>query len=110
MNACRCDLHGASPVRMTWARVVAAEPRLGRLLREAREVEGSHPRFCANALWYGHARRGFKDRLLALVGWERPGRHPFLNGDLAYRAAYEALYAALPRCQNCLCIRVGARS
>jgi len=93
---------------MTWARVVAAEPRLGRLLREARALDGSYPCFCANSVWYRQG--GFKDRLLALVGWERPGRHPFLNGDLAYRAAYQAVYDALPSCQNCLCIRVGVRS
>src|SRR5262245_23458859 len=64
---------------LTWAMLVEAEPRLADLERDIRAVTKAQRRrrdrrFCANAMWYGYARRGdqgFKRRFLPLVGWGR---------------------------------------
>ena len=82
----------------------ALEPRLIVLLAEAREHQGGEG-FCANDIWYGHARHpGLKEQLVKLVGWGRAGweqrNDSVLNRSEAYDEAYKAIYGALPDCQH----------
>ncbi len=91
-----------------WDRLVDDEPRLAELLAEARTVRdegGSY--FCANEVWYGYGdpRRGFKARLLPLVGWERRDGPDLLRTEQAYDVAYGFIYDALPDCRGeCGCM------
>jgi hypothetical protein len=96
----------AARTRPTWASLVAAEPRLGHLLREIRAVRATGDRFCANRVWYGYAnpRRGFKARMCALVGWDREHGPSELRTHRAYDVAYQTLYDALPDCRRCGCL------
>lgn len=90
-----------------WDRLVEEEPRLADLLAEARTVKdegGAY--FCANQVWYGYGdpRRGFKARLLPLVGWERNGGPSLLTTPQAYDVGYQTIYDALPDCRgDCGC-------
>lgn len=54
---------------LTWNEIVRLEPRLARLLRQARAVKDdrSESYFCANEIWY----RDLKPQLTQLVGWDR---------------------------------------
>jgi hypothetical protein len=91
---------------VTWANLVAAEPRLAALLAEARSIRDDrrHPTFCANAVWYGYRGygHGLKARLEQLVGWDRKG-HQLLGTEAAYDLAYDTIYSALPNCRQCGC-------
>jgi len=90
------------PKPPTWAALVAAEPRLGALLAEARRVSArGKPDFCANAVWYGWGNhRGFKPRLIHLVGFWAEGADPILHTGAAYDIAYQRIYRALPDCRH----------
>jgi hypothetical protein len=84
----------------TFDELMALEPRLGVLLREAKAHQ-QRKGFCANAVWYGYdGSGGLKGRLLMLVGWERRPRHEVLNTQEAYDVAYETIYRALPDCNH----------
>jgi hypothetical protein len=94
--------------RGRWQEVVALEPRLAELRKAVRAVKDdpAAPSFCANRHWYGDGETpGFRDRLSALVGWERedPGPALLFTAD-AYDACYNTLYAALPNCRTCSCL------
>jgi hypothetical protein len=62
---------------MTFAELCEMEPRLRDLERDVKEFAAWYGRKrcrCANAAWYGYANfhgKGFKPRLLTLVGFER---------------------------------------
>jgi hypothetical protein len=94
--------------RLTWAGLVRLEPRLAELLAEAKAVrdDGSVPYFCGNACWYGYdGHRGFKPRLVRLVGFGRPGFHDVLSGSTAYDLVYFTIYNVLPSCRGrCGCL------
>jgi hypothetical protein len=102
---------GTSP--LTWSHLTRLEPRLRKLLAEARAVRDDFTTaaFCGNAPWYGldgWRGRGFKRRLALLVGWLRPDGHPVLSGSAAYDVAYRTVYEALPDCRGaCGCLWVG---
>ncbi len=93
--------------RPTFADLVAMEPKLGQLLREARRIRdtGEDEVFCANAIWFGwHGGPGFKPRLSRLVGWYS-GQAGILATAMSYDVAFEAIYNALPVCRgNCSCL------
>jgi hypothetical protein len=95
------------PKPPTWRQLVAAEPRLARLLREARAVDGSADDFCANSVWYGYdGPLSLRERVSRLVGWDRKP-HPLLGTEDAYDVAYDTIYDALPDCRDCGCAREG---
>jgi hypothetical protein len=84
----------------TFDELLALEPRLGILLREAKAYQ-RRKGFCANSVWYGYdGSGGLKGRLLMLVGWERRPRHEILSTEAAYDVAYETIYHALPDCNH----------
>lgn len=88
---------------LTWADLVAREPRLADLMRDVQRIgANAGPGFCANAVWYGYQTAGYglKRELMALVGWERWPYDPELNTATAYDLAYTALYDALPDCRH----------
>jgi hypothetical protein len=85
--------------RPTFAQLCELEPGLSRLLAEAKAEKAAQRadrRYCANRVWY----RRFKWRLLALVGWERPDKHPVLSSTTAYDVAYRTIYDNLPNCRH----------
>jgi hypothetical protein len=105
---------------MTWEALVALDPGLRVLEREARmharldrlkrqllrhewllpaEVQRWAQRSCANDIWYRPG--GLKQRMANLVG--HGARNPALKSSEAYDVAYEHLYALLPDCRNCWC-------
>ena len=95
--------------RLTWADLVALEPRLTELAAEIR-ARGHHGKppatFCANCEWYGYRGRGvgYKARLCALVGWTARTEDPTLRSSRAYQIAYEHCYDQLPDCgPECAC-------
>ena len=93
--------------RLTWEQLVKLEPELGRLLERAKATKSRGKHFCANARWYGFGQwrfAGLKPRLLWLVGWQRPDKHPVLSSTEAYDLAYETVYEALPNCRDCWCL------
>jgi hypothetical protein len=97
----------SSTTILTWQQLVAAEPRLGSLMREIKTVrdDKSRPSFCANAVWYGYYDYpGFKPRLYELAGWGAKSAPDLLRTMEAYDLAYDKLYAALPNCRNCNCM------
>jgi hypothetical protein len=106
----------------TWAALVALEPALAALEREARAVRAladrkrallRHPcrdllppavqrwaaRECANFWWYRPG--GLKERMSALVGYG--ARDERLRSSAAYDVAYDHLYRLLPDCRGCAC-------
>ena len=89
---------------MTFDEIVAAEPRVGELMREAQAVKYSGPKFCANAVWYGYSgHRGIKPRLETLVGWFAENKA--LTDNHTYDVAYQTIYDALPSCgSKCSCM------
>ena len=94
--------------RVTWRQLVAAEPALALLAREAvglTRATDDAPRRCANAMWYGYnGYPGLKPRLCTLVGWyARQASHPVLTSSEAYDVAYHHIYALLPSCRDCFC-------
>lgn len=88
---------------MTFADLVALEPRLGSLEAEIKAIRRpDEGEVCANELWY---RDGYKRRMSALVGWYRVGpRHDVLVTPEAYELAYSHLYNLLPDCRDCGCM------
>jgi hypothetical protein len=90
---------------ITFADLVALEPRLDDLMHEARMHHATMDEtFCCSAAWYGFGGYpGIKPRLVKLVGYERPGSHPILKTEQAYDVAYSAISEALPDCQDCAC-------
>lgn len=82
----------------TWQRLVEIEPRLAALEGEIRAIKPGRG-FCANAVWYGYARRpSLKDRMSRLVGWD--ATNPALRDPKAYDVAYQHLYKLLPDCRH----------
>jgi hypothetical protein len=86
---------------LTWRDLTKIEPRLVALYQEIRTIKDNGESFCANALWYGYASLGFKDRMSRLVGFTADD--PRLRTMEAYGVAYKKLYEALPNCRNCGC-------
>ena len=89
--------------RLTWAQIIAAEPRVAALYLDARKIKDdkSKSSFCANAVWYDY----FKDRVVALVGFSTNPKQPDprLRSMDAYDLVYHKCYQALPNCRNCNC-------
>jgi hypothetical protein len=102
--------NSTKPRRPTFAELARLEPALNDLLAEAkahRRKAGRH--FCANDVWYGYddPDLGLKRQLSALVGWHAdPGADPRLRTCAAYDVAYQAIYAGLPDCRDCGCLRL----
>jgi len=93
---------------LTFKQIVAIEPRLGDLLKEAQsfhETAKGYPNFCANEHFYGYGSQpgmSLKHRVVALVGWMSP--RPELQTRQAYDEAYNTIYDALPDCRGkCAC-------
>ena len=93
--------------RLTFERLTELEPRLKDLLAEARAFhKDPNPNFCANAVWYGYAGPGLKERLCRLVGFTAEGGGA-LRTSAAYDLAYQTIYQALPDCRGrCACSAV----
>lgn len=96
---------------LTWSTLTRFEPHLRELeaaMRSASVRARLRSTVCANELWYGHGRPGFKAQLEQLVGWS--ARSPLLRSsaayDLAYDHLYDLLYDLLPACRNCSCLPV----
>jgi hypothetical protein len=83
--------------KLTWQEMIAIEPRLADLFRDAKAVRdpGGKP-FCANHFWYRQG--GLKDRLCLLVGWE--AEKPELQTSQPYDIAYRKCYDVLPDCRH----------
>jgi hypothetical protein len=95
---------------MAWAEMIAAEPRLAELADEIRALRRDPPSdYCAIAAWYGFGADGhrFKERMRALVGWDRRDgteKRGALCSAEAYAVAYDHLYGLLPSClSDCRC-------
>lgn len=84
---------------LTLEQIVAIEPKVRYLIDEAKAVDGSGERFCANELWYGPGH--LKEAVCRLVGWD--AKDSRLTSCEAYDVAYQAVYDALPPCKDCLC-------
>ena len=86
---------------MTMEELCAIEPRLTRLLEEARAMkdERESVSFCANRVFY--AKGSFNEQLSKLVGFDAEILE--LRSIEAYDAAYDAVYRLLPNCRNCAC-------
>jgi hypothetical protein len=81
----------------TWRELCKLQPGLKKLHNEIRTIRGDGEYFCANSVWYGYdGNRGFKERLLHLVGFYAKGCDPRLKTAEAYDVAYEKLYYDLP--------------
>jgi hypothetical protein len=97
---------------VTWAELIAREPRLQILLDDARATTDDPRRtsFCANAVWYGFPAYvesgypGLQHRFCTLVGWGRTDDDPLLASSAAYDVAHRIIYGALPDCRNCGCL------
>jgi hypothetical protein len=84
-----------------FTRLVEIEPRLGDLLRVARNGRGKRDaRFCANELWCKPG--GLKNRMHELVGWTAEKKE--LQTSRAYEVAYRVVYGAIPACDGCGCM------
>jgi hypothetical protein len=86
----------------TLEQLVALDPRIGLLLRDAGRVkdDGGPEGFCANLVFYTR----FKPRVMALVGWERQDGPAELRTPYAYDLVYDAIYEKMPDCRRCLCL------
>src|SRR5262245_52548454 len=80
--------------RPTWARLVAAEPRLADLLATATAYHPVRAGFCANEVWHGPA--GLRRQVIRLVGWRAASDDSVLHGCAPYEVATDTLYRALP--------------
>jgi hypothetical protein len=93
-----CERKGQAP--LTWADLVAAEPRLAELEAEARLAHQVPGPKCANRVWYGRpGTPSMKRDFSRLVGWGRPRSAPgpeWLRTSVAYELAYHRLYDLLP--------------
>jgi hypothetical protein len=86
---------------MTFEQLCTIEPRLAQLADEVKlhaEAHRHDEHYCANANWF---RRGFRDRVIRLAGWE--AQDPRLRSTAAYDAACRHLYMLLPDCHDCQC-------
>jgi hypothetical protein len=89
---------------MTFQECCEIEPRLAELLALASSFKpAADEPFCANAVWYGHHRRGLKAALCQLVGWDA-NCDPRLRTSSVYGLCYDTIYAALPDCNGCACM------
>jgi hypothetical protein len=102
--------YGASPSPtpiadgMTWAYLIAREPRLKLLYDEARTITG----ICWSCRWHGYRERGKKhqpmrDRMARLIGWECKHPDPAVRSERAYDLTYMKLVHALPRDPSSVC-------
>jgi hypothetical protein len=87
-------------------RLAELEPGLKALLKKAEQTRDRafNPSFCANDLWF----REFKPQLVLLVGWTARKENPEIQSAAAYDLAYDRIYASLPDCRECGCLRTGA--
>jgi hypothetical protein len=93
--------------RLTFEELAALDVRLTTLFEEAKQLGSDEAEFCANAAWNGWGQwdeRGFKHRMLDVVGWNRVGKFNELNSSDAYETVHDTLLYALPRCRgSCEC-------
>jgi hypothetical protein len=82
------------PGSLSWADLVAIEPKLDALYREVQAVDPYDPDYSFGQAWYGQG--GFKDALVRLVGWEAAGQPRILKTMEAYDLAYDKLVKAAP--------------
>jgi hypothetical protein len=85
---------------LTWADLVAAEPRLADLETQARLAHQMPGPRCTNAIWYGRYNTpSMKTDYSRLVGWGRPRSAPgpeWLRSCEAFELGYQYLYDLLP--------------
>jgi hypothetical protein len=98
---CRgCERRGGAETAITWAALVAAEPRLAELEAQARLARQMPGPKCANRVWYGRpGTPSMKADFSRLVGWGRSRSAPgpeWLRSSEAYELGYSHLYDALP--------------
>ncbi len=86
---------------ITWATLVAEEPRLLDLYNFAASVQGADTSFCANTVW----QHDIKPILSTLVGWDALTDNEILCSAAAYELALSVIYDELPACKNCGCLR-----
>jgi hypothetical protein len=88
-------------MRLTFEQLAELDPSLNVLLRRARNQSGN----CANAAWYGP--EGLRKAMTRVVGHLRTQGGPEeLRTSHAYDVAYRTLYAALPDCDGCNCLKL----
>lgn len=89
--------------KLTWEKLVEAQPLLKELYDDAGAVKDTGGRsFCANRIWY---QGGLRNRLIEIVGWMAPKALPdFVRTQEAYDLAYQKVYKVLPYCRNCMCL------
>src|SRR5262245_27946622 len=83
---------------LTFAQLAELEPKLTALLDEAKSIQASGDKFCANAHWF--ASQGLRQRLKERVGPERQSGRKSLRSGHAYATAAPEIYHALPDCQH----------
>jgi hypothetical protein len=76
----------------TWNELVELEPRLGVLLREAKD---SHPTEVDNEGDFERCWAHYKEPIADLVGWHRRQGDEELRTTAAYEIAYSTLWHAL---------------
>jgi len=80
--------------RLTYAELVAREPRLADLRRFVAAQQPGQPDYCANRAWFRAP--GFKAALCRIIGDEADQEDAALRTSAAYDVAYHTLYHALP--------------
>jgi hypothetical protein len=77
----------------TWHELVALEPALDDLIREARASQG----LCWSCRWYGRiGAPGLKQWVIRLVGHQSRHPEPLMHTSSAYDVAYQTVLAAVP--------------
>lgn len=94
-------------MRPSFEQLCEVNPEIKKLLHEAETIRPG-PNFCSNECYYGRGafkNRGFKKRILNIVGWEAKTNHKLLISPEAYDVVTNAIWQALPPCsENCGCI------
>ena len=96
---------------ITWKELIALEPRLLALYKEAKTISDDKPTpsFCPNRVWYGRGHEaGLKEKLCSLVGHHATESNRRLRTSRAYDVAYRKVYDALPACRHCSCLALYA--
>jgi hypothetical protein len=75
---------------LSWDQLVALEPRLRAMMREARRLTD----LCSLCRWFGYHQRGggLKAEMERLVGWYCDHPDPIVRSSAAYDVAFEAIY------------------
>lgn len=91
---------------ITWEKLVAHEPRLDDVLKDARSIKNQGDQyFCKDYAWttgWKHL-AGFKQRIYPLIGFGSCHRNSFLATSQAWDVALETILEALPPCRHCGC-------